>query len=99
MKTLQSITLLLATLSSGLVAGLMFTYACSVMPGFGRSSDRTLVEGMQNINRAIINPWFLIPFLGSLPLIATAVVLAWRGHGRPRCRGSSPGSRSTWSRT
>jgi uncharacterized membrane protein len=25
----------------------------------------------------------MLPFIGSIPLIALAVVLAWRGHGRP----------------
>ncbi|HEY8480666.1 MAG TPA: anthrone oxygenase family protein [Spirillospora sp.] len=82
MRTLQSITLMASTVGTGLVAGLLFAYACSVMPGLGRSSDRTFVEAMQNINRAIINPWFLVPFVGSLPLIVLAAVLAWRGHGR-----------------
>ncbi|WP_395105917.1 DUF1772 domain-containing protein [Actinomadura sp. SCN-SB] len=82
MRTLQSITLMASTVGTGLVAGLLFAYACSVMPGLGRSSDRTLVEAMQNINRAIINPWFLLPFVGSIPLIVLAAVLAWRGHGR-----------------
>ncbi|HEU5155803.1 MAG TPA: anthrone oxygenase family protein [Streptosporangiaceae bacterium] len=83
MRSLQSVTLPAATITAGLIAGLMFAYACSVMPGLGRSADRTLVETMQNINRAIINPWFMLPFVGSIPLIALAVALAWRGHGRP----------------
>jgi uncharacterized membrane protein len=83
MRVLQSLTLLAATISTGLVAGVMFAYASSVMPGLARSSDHTLVETMQNINRAILNPWFLLPFVGSIPLIALAGVLAWRGGGRP----------------
>ncbi|MBC6460137.1 DUF1772 domain-containing protein [Actinomadura sp. HBU206391] len=83
MRTLQSAALLTSTITTGLMAGFMFAYACSVMPGLARSSDRTVVEGMQSINRAIINGWFMLPFLGSIPLIALAMVLAWRGHGRP----------------
>lgn len=83
MRTVQTATLLTATIATGLIAGLFFAYTCSVMPGLRRSSDRTLVETMQNINRAIINPWFLLPFVGSMPLIGFAVVLAWRGHERP----------------
>lgn len=82
MRVVQSATLLTSTVAAGLIAGLMLAYACSVLPGLSRSSDRTLVEGMQNINRAIINPVFMLPFLGSIPLIALAVVLAARGHGR-----------------
>jgi uncharacterized membrane protein len=80
-RTLQTVTLLTATISTGLIAGVLFAYACSVMPGLARSSDHTLVETMQNINRAILNPWFLLPFVGSIPLIALAAVLAWRGGG------------------
>jgi uncharacterized membrane protein len=83
MRTLQIVTLLTATITTGAVAGLFFAYACSVMPGLARSSDRTLVETMQNINRAIINPWFLLPFVGSMALVALAAVLAWLGQGWP----------------
>jgi uncharacterized membrane protein len=83
MRALQTVTLLTATITTGLIAGVLFAYACSVMPGLARSSDLTLVETMQNINRAILNPWFLLPFVGSVPLVALATVLAWRGDGRP----------------
>jgi uncharacterized membrane protein len=83
MRTLQTVTLLTTTISTGLIAGLLFAYACSVMPGLARSSDHTLVETMQNINRAILNPWFLLPFVGSIPLIALAALLAWRGDEQP----------------
>jgi uncharacterized membrane protein len=82
-RALQTVTLLTATIITGLVAGLMFAYACSVMPGLALSSDHTFVETMQNIDAAILNPWFLLPFVVSIPLIALAAVLAWRGHGRP----------------
>jgi uncharacterized membrane protein len=82
MRALQTLTLLAATIGTGLISGVMFAYACSVMPGLARSSDHTLVETMQNINRAILNPWFLLPFVGSIPLIALAGVLAWRGGGQ-----------------
>ncbi|MFB6678959.1 DUF1772 domain-containing protein [Streptomyces sp. NPDC056390] len=83
MKHLQTGTLLAATLSTGMMAGLFAAFAYSVMPGLARSSDHTLVEAMQAINKAIINPVFMFPFLGSIPLLGLTVVLAWRGHGRP----------------
>ncbi|AUH40586.1 anthrone oxygenase family protein [Streptomyces sp. CMB-StM0423] len=82
MKNLQTATLLAGVLTSGLMAGLFAAFAYAVMPGLGRSSDRTLVEAMQGINKAIINPVFMLPFMGSLPLLGLAVVLAWRGQGR-----------------
>jgi uncharacterized membrane protein len=81
-KSVQTATLLIATLSAGLMAGLFAAFAYSVMPGLGRSSDRTLIEAMQNINKAILNPVFMFPFLLTIPLLIVAVVLAWRGAGR-----------------
>ena len=83
MRVLQTVVLLTATISTGAIAGLFYAFACSVMPGLARSSDHTFVETMQNINRAILNPVFLLPFVGSIPLIGLAVVLAWGVPGRP----------------
>jgi uncharacterized membrane protein len=83
MKHLHNGTLLAATVSTGLMAGLFAAFAYSVMPGLARSSDHTLVEAMQRINEAILNPVFMLPFLGSIPLLASAIVLAWRTPGRP----------------
>ncbi|MCX4820892.1 DUF1772 domain-containing protein [Streptomyces sp. NBC_01142] len=83
MRHLQTATLLAATLSTGLMAGLFAAFAYAVMPGLARSSDHTLVDAMQGINKAILNPVFMLPFMGAIPLVGLAVVLAWRGHSRP----------------
>ncbi|MFI0898404.1 DUF1772 domain-containing protein [Streptomyces sp. NPDC020983] len=83
MKTLQQVTLVLSALATGLMAGLFAAFAYSVMPGLARSSDRTFVETMQNINKAILNPVFMLPFMAAIPLLGLAAVLARRGHGRP----------------
>ncbi|WP_436844250.1 DUF1772 domain-containing protein [Streptomyces subrutilus] len=83
MKYLHTGVLLAATLSTGLMAGLFAAFSYSVMPGLARSSDHTLVEAMQGINKAIINPAFMLPFMGSIPLLGLAVFLAWRADGRP----------------
>ncbi|WP_433530832.1 DUF1772 domain-containing protein [Micromonospora sp. CA-263727] len=69
-----------ATLSTGLVAGLFFAYACSVMPGLAATDDRTLVGTMQSINRAILNGWFLSVFLGG-PLLVAVAVAGYVGDG------------------
>jgi uncharacterized membrane protein len=42
-----------------------------------------MIEAMQNINRVIVNGWFLLLFVGPIPLLILAAVLAWRGQGRP----------------
>ncbi|MFD3335367.1 DUF1772 domain-containing protein [Streptomyces sp. NPDC058700] len=83
MKNLQTVVLLAATLSTGLMAGLFAAFSYAVMPGLARSSDHTLVEAMQGINKAIVNPAFMLPFMGSIPLLGLAVFLAWRDEGRP----------------
>jgi uncharacterized membrane protein len=82
LKILQSASLLISMITTGLIAGLMFAFACAIMPGLNRSSDRTYVEAMRNINKAIINGWFMLAFMGSIPVIILALVLAWRGYGR-----------------
>ncbi|PCG82051.1 hypothetical protein CIB93_32140 [Streptomyces sp. WZ.A104] len=82
MRGLQTGALLAATLSTGLMAGLFAAFAYGVMPGLARSSDRTLIETMQTINMAILNPVFILPFLGSIPLLGLSVYLARQGHGR-----------------
>lgn len=82
MRALQTVTLLVATLGAGLMAGLFAAFAYAVMPGLGRSADRTFVQAMQNINRTIVNGWFLLPFLLPIPLLVLATVLAWSGPGQ-----------------
>ncbi|MGW8554148.1 anthrone oxygenase family protein [Streptomyces tubercidicus] len=82
MRALQTVTLLVATLGTGLMAGLFAAFAYAVMPGLARSGDRSFVRAMQYINRAILNGWFLLPFLLPIPLLILATVLSWNGHGR-----------------
>jgi len=65
----------LATVAMGLLAGLFYGYACSVMPGLGRADDRTVVDAMQQINEAIENPVFFLTFLGAPVLVVWAVVI------------------------
>lgn len=56
------ITLLL----SGLIAGLLFSYSCSVNHGLKALADHEYIKAMQAINVAIQNPLFLISFMGLL---------------------------------
>ena len=71
-----TLVLLLATLTSGLVAGVYVFYAHTVMPGLGRAGDRTFVAGFQALDRAIVNPWFMVSaFLGAPVLTLAAALL------------------------
>jgi uncharacterized membrane protein len=72
-----------ATIGMGLLAGLFYSYACSVMPGLHGSSDRTVVDAMQHINRAIQNPVFFATFMGA-PALAVWAWLGERRRGTPR---------------
>jgi len=75
--------LIAATMAMGLIAGLFYAYACSVMIGLSRADDRTFVDVMQRINVAILNAWFAAGFVGALAFTALAAVLHLGGDGRP----------------
>ena len=76
MEALQGACLLAATLSVGLMAGVFSLYAHTIMPGLGRTDDRTFVGAFQAIDRAIINPWFIPFFFGALILTGAAAALS-----------------------
>jgi uncharacterized membrane protein len=73
------VALVAATMSVGLMAGVFGLYA-HIMPGLGRTDDRTFVGAFQSIDRAVINPLFLATFLGALAFTALAAALHL-GHG------------------
>ena len=75
MELAQGVTLLTATLLTGLVAGLLFTFAQAVMPGLSRSGDAGFVAGFQAIDGAINNPWQGATFAGAPLLTVLALVL------------------------
>ncbi len=54
--------------TTGLMSGLLYGWSVSVIPGTTRVSAANYVDTMQHINRAIINPAFVIPFMG-IPLV------------------------------
>ena len=75
MTELRAITLLAATLTMGLVAGIFALYSHTIMPGLKKTDDRTFVAAFQSMDRAIINPWFMLTaFLGALVLTAAAAL-------------------------
>ena len=71
---MQQLTLVVATITTGLIAGLFFTYANSVMPALRGADDRTFVDAMRRINVVILNPLFLSAFTGGLLASAAAAV-------------------------
>ena len=67
------IVLVLATVATGLGAGLFYTFSVAVMPGLRRADDATRVRTMQGINIAILNGWFALSFVGAPALTAVSI--------------------------
>lgn len=72
MNTFRAIVLIASTISTGLLAGVYYSYAVSVMPALNQVDDRAAVDVMQRINVVIVNPVFMLSFLGA-PVV-TAVI-------------------------
>ena len=69
MPTLINILLVITATTTGLIAGLFYTWSCSVNLGLARLPDATYIAVMQAINKAILNPVFFISFLGTAILL------------------------------
>jgi uncharacterized membrane protein len=78
MRTAQTLTLIAATITTGLMAGLFFAFTSAIMPALRGADDRTFVDVMQRINVSIINPVFMTAFVGGLLVTIAAVVVHWR---------------------
>ncbi|OAA25481.1 putative integral membrane protein [Frankia sp. EI5c] len=83
MQPLRNGSLIAATVGVGLMAGIYFAFACSVMPGLRATDDRTFVAAMRSINTAILNGWFFLAFLGALALTGLAGAVQLGSGQRP----------------
>ena len=75
LEILQGAALLAATITMGVGAGVFQLYNFAIMPGLGRTDDRTFVGAFQQIDTAIISPWLFLWFFGALGLTALAAAL------------------------
>jgi uncharacterized membrane protein len=75
MDILRAAALIAATINMGVMAGVFQLYAYAIMPGLGRTNDRTFVGAFQAIDTAIINPVFMGNFFGALLFTGLAAVL------------------------
>ncbi len=80
---LREVVLIAATLTMGLMAGVFAIFSNAIMPGLHKTDDRTFVAAFQSIDRAIINPAFMVTFLSPLALTALATLLYLTDEGRP----------------
>lgn len=68
----SSILLLLAGITTALMAGLFFSWSVAVMPGLSLLRNDQYLAAMQAMNRAILNPLFLICFMLPVALLPLA---------------------------
>jgi uncharacterized membrane protein len=80
----RTVLVVTSIVSSGLMAGLFFGWQVSVIPGTRRIGDRNYVETMQQINIAIVNPAFVIPFIATPFLLAGAGIVEYRAGNQRR---------------
>jgi uncharacterized membrane protein len=73
---LLEIVLLAATVATGLTAGSLTAFAHTVMPALGTADDAGFVGTFQAIDRAVYNPWFMVPFTLAPLLTGAALLLA-----------------------
>ncbi|WP_166179556.1 hypothetical protein [Rubrobacter tropicus] len=86
---LSALTLIPATLTTGLVAGVFYAYSVSVNLGLAGQPDAGYVATMNAINEKIQNPLFFAGFIGSVLFPLVALGATFPVAGRPAC-GSSP---------
>lgn len=70
--SLKTLILFGAILLTGLSAGLFYAWQVSVIPGTRKVTDLVYMESMQHINREILNPAFMLIFIGSLLMLAVS---------------------------
>ena len=66
---IKSIVLMSSILFTGMTAGICFTWSNAVTSGIGRLDDLGFLQSFQLMNRTIVNPGFLIVFLGPVILL------------------------------
>jgi uncharacterized membrane protein len=77
----RALTLALATLTTGLVAGVFYAYLVSVDLGLAAQPDESYVATMQAINERIQNPLFFASFFGAVLSLLAALAAH---YPRPR---------------
>jgi uncharacterized membrane protein len=75
---------LVSAVGCGLMAGVFFAFSTFVMRALARLPPAQGISAMQSINVAVINPWFMAPFLGtaaSCGLLTVSSLVRWPTPG------------------
>jgi uncharacterized membrane protein len=62
---------------SGLLAGVFYIFSIALVPAFRITSPQAHITTMQAINRKILNPLFMLSFLGPTALLPLAAIQHW----------------------
>ena len=76
MVLIRPLSLGLATLTTGLIAGFFYAYTCSVTLGTARLDDAQYIAAMQAINATVRNPLFAFSFFGALLSLGLAAAVS-----------------------
>jgi uncharacterized membrane protein len=82
MVELPCVLIPLCALGAGLVGGIFFAFSSFVMRALARIAPAQGIAAMQSINVAVINPVFMIAFLGTGAACAALIAVSlwsWRG--------------------
>ena len=71
----RPLALVAATLTTGLIGGFFYAYACSVSLGLALLSDERYVVAMQAINATVRNGMFAFSFFGAVLSLLLALAL------------------------
>ena len=82
-------------MTTGLTAGFLAAFAHTVMPALATTDDSAFVGTFQILDKAVYNPWFMVPFTLVPVLVAASPAAGPRrrpAHGSP-ARGGRPRAR------
>ncbi|WP_448952767.1 anthrone oxygenase family protein [Labrys neptuniae] len=71
------VTTFIAAVGSGLVAGIFFAFSNFVMPALARVAPASGISVMQAINITVINPGFMLVFMGTAVLCLGLALGSW----------------------
>ena len=81
MNSLTPYLVVAATLGSGMMAGLFCAFSNFVMKALSNIGPAKGIPAMQEINLVIVNPAFLVVFLGTAVACALSLGLGWKQLG------------------
>ena len=78
--SIKLVVIIIATLLTGLSAGLCFTWSNAVTTGLANLDDLSYLSAFQQMNRTILNPTFFLVFFGPVFLGALGAYLIRNGN-------------------